>query len=408
MVDTRERYEHVRTTTERLCAPLATEDYVVQAMPDVSPARWHLAHTSWFFETFLLQHDLSGYQPLDTRYHFLFNSYYHAVGPQHARPERGHLSRPTVEEVYAYRAHVDKAMSALLHAASPEIADLVTLGLNHEQQHQELLVTDIKYNLAVNPLRPAYAPLAITRGTTTAPVRWLEFDAGVEAVGHDGSTFSFDNERPRHLAYAAPCRLASRLVTNGEYRNFLEDAGYRRPELWLSDGWNAARAGGWEAPLYWERRDGAWWTYTLAGPCPLDEHAPVVHVSYFEAEAFARWAGRRLPTEQEWERAARHLAVQGNFQEHGVLEPLPATAGGLAQMFGDAWEWTQSAYLPYPGFRPLGGAVGEYNGKFMVNQMVLRGGSCATPASHIRATYRNFFPPHARWQFSSIRLAEDR
>jgi ergothioneine biosynthesis protein EgtB len=399
-------YETVRRTTERLCAPLATEDYVVQAMPDVSPAKWHLAHTTWFFETFLLKRSLSGYQPLDPRYHFLFNSYYNAVSPQHARPARGHLSRPTVDEIYAYRAHVDKAMVALVGGGGREIDALVALGLHHEQQHQELLLTDIKYNLAVNPLRPAYLPLDIPRASAPGSPQWIE-RAGAVMVGNDGDGFAFDNERPRHPCHLAPYRLASRLVTSGEYLGFMEAGGYGDPALWLSDGWNTVQAAGWQAPLYWERRDGAWWTYTLAGPRPVDAHAPVAHVSYYEADAFARWAGRRLPTEQEWEHAAEALPVRGNLQERAVFEPLGADGGGLTQVFGDVWEWTQSAYLPYPGFRPLGGDVGEYNGKFMVNQMVLRGGSCATPASHIRATYRNFFPPHARWQFSGIRLAED-
>jgi ergothioneine biosynthesis protein EgtB len=402
-----QQYLAVRRTTERLCEPLATEDYVVQAMPDASPAKWHLAHVSWFFETFLLRPHLPGYRPIEERYAVLFNSYYNGAGPQFARPARGHLSRPTVAEVYAYRAHVDKAMRALLERPDEHVAALaavVELGCHHEQQHQELLVTDLKYNLSVNPLRPAYgAPRA--EAAAARPLAPVDVAGGVVEIGHGGAAFGFDNERPRHRVLLAPYQLGSRPVTNGEYREFVEDGGYEQPELWLSDGWRTVQERGWRAPLYWERSDGAWSSYTLAGSGPLAAEAPVTHVSYYEADAYARWRGARLPTEFEWEHAATAERAPGTLLDDDPREPAAASGPGLAQMTGDVWEWTASAYLPYPGFRPLEGALGEYNGKFMVNQMVLRGGSCATPRSHIRPTYRNFFPPDARWQFSGIRLA---
>jgi ergothioneine biosynthesis protein EgtB len=383
-------------------------------MPDVSPAKWHLAHVSWFFETFLLAPHLPGYAPLNPAYRFLFNSYYNAVGPQFSRPDRGHLSRPTVAEVYAYRAWVDRGMTELLRRLAEAPIDgleaLVALGLNHEQQHQELLLTDVKYNLAVNPLRPAYHGVAPPRGTTTPPLGWREHAGGLVAIGHDGPGFAFDNEGPRHTVHLRAFRLADRLVTNGEYLQFVDAGGYRTAAHWLSEGWRTVQERGWSAPLYWEFRDGAWWTQTLSGPLPVDPHAPVTHVSYLEADAYARWRGARLPTEPEWEHGAAGAPVRGNLQEAGIFHPLPGPAAGdhaLAQLFGDAWEWTQSAYAPYPGYRTAPGAIGEYNGKFMVGQMVLRGGSCATPQSHLRASYRNFFPPDARWQFSGIRLADD-
>ncbi len=406
------RYTAVRRLTERLCEPLATEDYVIQAMADVSPAKWHLAHVSWFFETFVLRRVLPAYRSLDERYAVLFNSYYNGVGPQFSRPARGHLSRPTVAEVYAYRAHVDKAMLMLLEG-EPEraegVAAVVELGLQHEQQHQELLVTDVKFNLSVNPLRPAYAPAEVGAVATASSLTRVPFAGGTAEVGYDGTEFSFDNERPRHRVLLAPYALASRLVTNGEYLEFIRDGGYDRPELWLSDGWRTVQERHWRAPLYWDRGDGDdWWTYTLGGVVRVSPASPVVHVSYYEADAFARWCGARLPTEAEWEHAAGEERAAGTLLEEAPREPQASSAEGLAQMTGDAWEWTASAYVPYPGFRPLDGALGEYNGKFMVNQMVLRGGSCATPRSHIRSTYRNFFPPDARWQFSGIRLAYDR
>jgi ergothioneine biosynthesis protein EgtB len=405
------RYHHVRRTTERLCAPLSAEDQVVQAMPDVSPTKWHQAHVSWFFDTFLLEPHLPGYVVLHPAYRVLFNSYYNGVGPQFSRPDRGHLSRPTLVEVQAYRAWVDHGMAELLERLDEErlaaLAPLLDLGLNHEQQHQELILTDIKYNLGVNPLHPAYHAVTPPGGTAPAPRGWRRHVGGLQPIGHDGTGFAFDNEGPRHTVYLQPFRLADRLVTNGEYLEFVEAGGYRTPPLWLSEGWRVVQERGWQAPLYWEGRDGAWWQQTLSGLLPLDPHGPVAHVSYFEADAYARWQGLRLPTEHEWEHAAAGEPVRGNFQEAGIFHPVPATTSGVGQMFGDVWEWTQSAYAPYPGYRSAPGAVGEYNGKFMVNQMVLRGGSCVTPQSHIRASYRNFFPPDARWQFSGIRLADD-
>ena len=408
-------YTATRQATEQLCAPLETEDYVIQATPDVSPTKWHIAHVTWFFETFLLKPHLPGYEPIDPQYEYLFNSYYNTIGPQYDRPSRGLLSRPTVAEVYAYRAHVDRAMLALLEGASEaqmaEVGPAVTLGINHEQQHQELLLTDIKYNLSINPLRPAYHGVELPR-RRSAPLAWHDDDGGIVEVGHDGSGFSFDNESPRHEALLQPYRIASRPVTCGEYAAFVEDGGYTRPDLWLSSGWGTVQAEGWEAPLYWERIDGEWQVFTLSGMQRLDEHAPVCHLSYVEADAYARWAGKRLPTEQEWEHSAAGAPGGGNLAESGLFQPVApgengVADGALGQIYGDVWEWTQSAYLPYPGFAPPVGALGEYNGKFMVGQMVLRGGSCVTPGSHIRATYRNFFHPADRWQFQGLRLAAD-
>jgi ergothioneine biosynthesis protein EgtB len=406
------RYHDVRRTTEALCRPLSPEDHVVQAMPDVSPTKWHLAHVSWFFETFLLEPNLPGYTPLNPAYRVLFNSYYNAVGPQFSRPDRGHLSRPSVAEVLAYRAWVDEGMATLLEggdeARLAAAAPLLELGLNHEQQHQELILTDIKYNLAVNPLRPAYHAVTPPRGTATRPLGWRLHAGGLQLIGHAGAGFAFDNEGPRHAVHLRAFRVADRPVTNGEYREFMEAGGYDGASAWLSEGWRTVRERGWQAPLYWECRDGAWWTQTLSGPLPLDPHAPVAHVSYYEADAYARWRGARLPTEQEWEHAAAGEPITGNLQESGVFQPLPATTDPPStQVFGDVWEWTQSAYAPYPGYRAAAGAIGEYNGKFMVSQLVLRGGSCVTPQSHLRVSYRNFFPPDARWQFSGIRLADD-
>ena len=408
-----EAYVDARRTTEAICSPLEVEDYVIQAMADASPAKWHLGHVSWFFETFLLMPHFTGYQPRNPQYKYMFNSYYNAVGPQFSRADRGDLSRPTVAEVYRYRKHVDEEMVSLIETTGPErletLGPVMELGVNHEQQHQELLVTDLKYNLSVNPLRPAYHDVKLPRGASTPPSQWVDFDEGVHSIGHDRTGFAFDNEWPRHQTYNRPYRLASRLVTNGEYLEFMEAGGYDSADLWLSDGWKVAQAQGWRAPLYWEQVDGEWWVQTMSGMQPVDEHGPVAHVSYYEAEAYARWRDVRLPTEHEWEHAAEGEPMQGNLLESGLYHPVPAAGNGqrLQQLFGDLWEWTQSPYSPYPGFRPLEGGLGEYNGKFMVNQMVLRGGSCATPGSHIRATYRNFFPPDARWQFSGIRLADD-
>jgi len=406
-----ERYTRVRRATERLASPLSPEDCVVQSMPDASPTKWHLGHTAWFFETFVLAAADPTYRPVHPSYAFIFNSYYDAVGTRHARDRRGLLTRPSLDEVRAYRGEIDRRMRPLLES-SGGLAAVIELGLHHEQQHQELLLTDIHHALAANPLRPAYRDDARARsaGGGDAPeLRWLSLPEVVGAIGHDGRGFAFDNEGPRHKVYVAPFRLASRLVTAGEYAAFIDDRGYERPELWLSDGWAARAAAEWSAPLFWERGDGGWIEYTLDGARPVDMAAPVAHVSFYEANAFARWAGARLPTEAEWEIAAEMCPVDGNFVESGALRPVPAarSSHGLSQMFGDVWEWTASAYQPYPGYRPPPGALGEYNGKFMCNQIVLRGGSCFTPRSHIRATYRNFFPPGARWQMSGIRLADD-
>jgi ergothioneine biosynthesis protein EgtB len=408
-------YRDIRRRTETLCAPLHPEDFVVQSMPDASPTKWHLGHTSWFFETFLLTPACAEYRPYRAEYGYLFNSYYNAVGERIPRPQRGLLTRPTIQEVFTYRRYVDESMVDLLAASDqPRLLALeptLQLGLNHEQQHQELILTDIKHALGANPLRPAYREGSAVGSALSAPrPRWESFASGVCWIGDAGDGFAFDNERPRHRQYLDPFQLASRLTTNGEYLRFLEDGGYRRPDLWLSDGWNTRTAHGWNAPLYWERKqDGSWWTFTLDGSRPLDDSEPVCHVSYYEADAFARWAGARLPTEAEWETAVAGLPIGGVLLESDALQPRPAPAEtrGLAQMFGDVWEWTRSPYSPYPGYAPDAGALGEYNGKFMCNQFVLRGGSCATPRSHIRSTYRNFFPPDARWQFTGIRLAKD-
>ncbi|MGE0665559.1 MAG: ergothioneine biosynthesis protein EgtB [Sphingomonadales bacterium] len=396
-----EDYAQVRGTTVALAAPLAPEDQVIQSMPDTSPTKWHLAHTTWFFETFLIKPNLPGYRPLNEAYDHLFNSYYQQIGSPFPRPQRGLLSRPTVDEVLDYRAHVDAAMAPLLGETS--LAPLIELGLNHEQQHQELMVTDIKHVLSLNPLDPAPYGARQRSGAEAAPLAWQPFPGGLREIGHEGSGFSFDNEGPHHRHHLEPFALASRPVTNGEYLAFMNAGGYRDPALWLAEGWTAVGERGWQAPLYWERRGGGWTRYTLHGRELVDPADPVCHVSYYEAAAYAAWAGHRLPTEQEWETAARGLPGGGRFLDLASLEPR---AGG-GQLFGDVWEWTMSAYAPYPRFRAAEGAIGEYNGKFMSNQMVLRGGSCATPAGHVRATYRNFFPPDARWQFSGIRLAKD-
>jgi ergothioneine biosynthesis protein EgtB len=408
-----QQYQKVRCFTERICEPLCPEDYVVQSMPDVSPTKWHLAHTSWFFETFVLS-TTPTYSLFHPTYGYLFNSYYNAVGERHARPQRGLLTRPTVEEIYRYRAYVDQHMNALLssgdEAGIASVAPIVELGLHHEQQHEELAITDLKHVLACNPLRPAYLETAAAPvAGSPRPLGWQAFPGGVGSLGFDGAGFVFDNELPRHRVFLEPFRLATRAVTNDEYLAFMADGGYQRPELWLSDGWNTVGAQGWEAPLYWEQRDDTWQVQTLGGLRPVAGNEPVCHVSYYEADAYARWAGARLPTEAEWETAAAGLPIEGNFVESGRFHPAPAPADGddLQQMYGDVWEWTASSYSPYPGFRPTAGALGEYNGKFMCSQLVLRGGSCATPQSHIRASYRNFFPPDARWQFSGIRLAND-
>ena len=403
-------YQRTRARTLALAAPLSAEDCVVQSMPDASPVKWHLAHTSWFFESFVLEPALRGFAPYREAFRVLFNSYYVALGPRHPRPERGLLSRPSLDEVLAYRASVDERMQALF-ARYPEqtarLADMIELGVNHEQQHQELILTDVKHALSRNPLLPAYQAARAHCGGAPAPLGWSALPDGVRQIGHSGEGFSFDNERPRHRVFLAGFEIAERLATNAEYRAFMADGGYRRPELWLAEGWDLRSAQGWEAPLYWLARDGGWSQFTLEGARALEPDEPVTHVSYYEADAYARWCGARLPTEAEWETVAAAREPTGNFLDSGRLHPAPPGPGAGGQFYGDAWEWTSSAYAPYPGFRAPGGAVGEYNGKFMVNQYVLRGGSCATPSSHIRASYRNFFPAAARWQFSGVRLARD-
>ncbi|HTP82862.1 MAG TPA: ergothioneine biosynthesis protein EgtB [Alphaproteobacteria bacterium] len=404
------QFRAVRAATIALAAPLSAEDQQVQSMSLASPTKWHLAHTSWFFETFVLCKFAPRYEPFHPKYHYLFNSYYEALGQRHPRPDRGLLTRPSLEEIHEYRRHVDTAMESVLGTESPEdVRRLIELGCHHEQQHQELIVTDIKHVLGLNPLAPAYADRAPTTPHSLPPdLGWVSSAGGVRELGYGGSEFCFDNEQPRHKVWVDDFRLGSRLVTNREWLEFMADGGYTTPTIWLSDGWEAAQSEHWEAPLYWHRTEDGWSEYTLAGRRPVAADAPVVHVSYYEADAFARWAGRRLPTEAEWEIAAAGLPLDGNFLETGAFHPQPAPATtGLTQAFGDLWEWTQSPYTPYPGFRPVGGALGEYNGKFMANQIVLRGGSCATPRSHMRAEYRNFFPPSARWQFSGVRLADD-
>lgn len=379
------RYQSVRKATTNLAVPLTPEDQVVQPMPDASPTKWHLAHTTWFFETFILVPHFSGYQVFDPAFGFLFNSYYTAIGPRQPRDQRGLLTRPGLQEVLAYRFHVDAAMEALLQDLPGPAAALVELGLHHEQQHQELILTDIKYLLGSQPLKPAYLSAPQGAPTPQAPLEWIAFDESLHSIGHDGNGFAFDNEGPRHKVFLGAFELASRPVTNREYLEFMDDGGYAKPEWWLSDGWNMLGAHGWTAPLYWRKTEDHWKVFTLQGEQDLDPDKAVCHLSFFEADAYARWAGARLPTEAEWEAASDHP--------------------GLSRMFGGVWEWTGSAYLPYPGFHAPEGAVGEYNGKFMSGQMVLRGGSVATPQGHVRPTYRNFFPPAARWQFSGLRLA---
>ncbi len=405
-------FSQVRRQSEQLCCPLSPEDMMVQSCAEASPAKWHLAHTTWFFETFLLREFLAGYGEFNPDFHWLFNSYYNSVSDQPEKKLRASFSRPPVETILRYRQHVQDGIQRLLASNPPEeVARRIVLGIHHEQQHQELLAYDIKHALWTNPLRPAYLnePATFTAPPLSKP-EWIPYLGGVLDIGFDGSGFAFDNELPRHPQYLRAFELASRLVSCAEYLDFIEDGGYRRPELWLSAGWDTVKAEGWKAPLYWRQQDGAWQVYTMYGELPLAGllQTPVCHVSYFEADAFANWSGKRLPTEAEWEVAAQGLPATGNFLEDGTLHPLPLGEGpakGPAQMFGDVWEWTASPYIGYPGFRAVPGALGEYNGKFMSGQMVLRGGSVVTPASHIRATYRNFFSPATRWQFAGIRLA---
>jgi len=409
-----ELFATVRARSLAIAKPLSAEDCVVQSMPDASPVKWHLAHVTWFFETFILENYEPGFKPFNTQFRVLFNSYYNTVGDKHPRPERGMLTRPALDVVLAYRSNVDARIRDLLQTkagAPAAVAELVTLGINHEEQHQELMLTDVKHLLSRNPLAPAYAqrwPLTPVRARR---MRWVPIRGGAFDIGHGGDGFAFDNEGPRHRVLLADFELASHPVTYGDYLAFIEDGGYQRPELWLSLGWDTVRTQGWQAPLYWQQCDGRWHNFTMHGMVEIEPNTPICHVSFFEADAYARWAGARLPTEFEWEVAAQSLPLAGNFLDSGALHPLAPRAdphpAGLAQMYGDVWQWTQSSYAPYPGFRAAPGAVGEYNGKFMCNQYVLRGGSCATPARHIRATYRNFFPPDARWQFSGLRLARD-
>ncbi|MCB9478482.1 MAG: ergothioneine biosynthesis protein EgtB [Deltaproteobacteria bacterium] len=406
-----ERYREVRGWSARLTDPLTPEDTVVQSMPDVSSTKWHLAHTSWFFETFVLK-AAGGYRPFNARFEYLFNSYYNAVGPQFSRPHRGLISRPTLAEVKAYRAYVDEHMERLLESGgAADLLSVVEIGLHHEQQHQELILTDIKHVLSCNPLFPVYRERReIPEGSAPGEMGWREFPEGLRTIGHEGEGFHFDNEGPRHRVFLQPFALATRLVTNAEYRAFVDDGGYQRPEHWLSDGWATVQSQGWERPFYWLEIEGTMHEFTLSGMRPLAPNEPVTHLSYFEADAYARWAGARLPRETEWETAAEGAAMIGNFVESEAYHPVPVKDSDdshMRQLFGDVWEWTASAYDAYPGYAPAPGALGEYNGKFMCNQFVLRGGSCATSRTHIRRTYRNFFPPAARWQFSGLRLAKD-
>jgi ergothioneine biosynthesis protein EgtB len=395
-------FAHVRQRTLHLAEPLTAEDCCAQSMPDASPIKWHLAHTTWFFETFILEPREPGFRPYDAAFRVLFNSYYNGVGAKHPRAQRGLLTRPTLDEVHAYRADVDARLQRLLASAPDdgELAALFELGLQHEQQHQELILTDVKHLLSRNPLYPAYVDSPLPASGPVAPLAWIDFDGGLAEIGHAGGGFAFDNESPRHRQYLQPFALASRLVTNGEYLEFVEAGGYRDPALWLSDGWDLVANGTLAEPLYWIRDGERWREFTLHGLQALDLARPVTHVSLYEADAYARWRGTRLATEAEWEFAARDAALTC-----GDLHPRAAGSSGLAQMFGECWQWTASSYAPYPGFAPAAGAIGEYNGKFMVNQYVLRGSSCATPHGHARASYRNFFPAGARWQFTGIRLA---
>lgn len=410
-------YKAVRNQTNMLCKPLATEDYVIQSMEDVSPPKWHLAHTTWFFETFVLQPHCKLYHVFHPLFHHLFNSYYQALGNPYPRVRRGQLSRPTVETVYEYRHYVDAYLISFLEQASQDkvqdLAAIITLGLQHEQQHQELLLMDVKYNFSLDPNFPAFLTQVVrNKDSLYSGLHFQEHEGGITEIGHLDSTFCFDNELPRHQTLLQPFALATRLVTNAEYIEFIEAGAYQSPQGWLADAWDTIQKNGWEAPLYWKKINKDWYAFTLGGLKKLDPHEPVSHVSYYEAEAYAAWCGCRLPTEAEWEYHASKMnrAVNNNFLEAGIFHPLAVAEKKpkmMQQLFGDVWEWTGSAYTPYPGYQANKGALGEYNGKFMSNQMVLRGGSCVTPKSHIRASYRNFFQPDKRWQFSGIRLAKN-
>ncbi len=415
-----EQFSAVRRASLELCAPLEVEDHGVQPMPDASPPKWHLAHTSWFFETFILRERAPGYRVFDPNFEYLFNSYYNGVGAQFPRHRRGQMSRPSLAQVHGYRAHVDEAMVALLTAQGDDaqLREHTVLGLNHEQQHQELLLTDLKYAFGHNPLFPVYRSSPVAPPGTALSAAFVPQADGLATIGAQGSGFAFDNEHPAHQVLLQPYELANRLVTNGEYLAFVQDGGYGDPALWLASGWTRQQDAQWQAPLYWHQRDGDWFEYRLDGLAPLDLARPVLHVSAYEADAFARWRGARLPTEFEWEAATNRAvaaasasSVAGNFVDDGFLHSRPAAAsaaeGELLQLFGDAWEWTMSSYGPYPGFQTLPGTLGEYNGKFMSEQLVLRGGSCLTPRGHVRSSYRNFFYPPDRWQATGIRLARD-
>jgi len=393
----------VRAATDTLAVPLSAEDQTIQSMADASPTKWHRAHTNWFFETFLLSRHLPGHRAFHPDYGYVFNSYYEAIGPRHPRPERGIISRPGIAEIAAYRAHVDEAMLKLIDRLPHHLVALVELGLQHEQQHQELILTDIKHAFASNPLRPIYSPTTLNKQSELSPLQWIDMEGGIYELGHGTTDFSFDNETPTHQVLLRDFRIASRPVSIGEYLAFIADGGYRRAEFWLSDGWNACTNEGWKAPAYWQRNGDEWSTYTLHGMQAVQPYEPVCHVSYYEAAAYAAWAGKRLPTEAEWENAARRCGGITKWADKSYVHPRSLVHGFLQ----DVWEWTASAYLPYPGYKTPVGAIGEYNGKFMINQMVLRGRSCATPPRHNRLTYRNFFAPSARWQFSGFRLAED-
>jgi ergothioneine biosynthesis protein EgtB len=402
-----QRYVEARARSLHLAAPLSAEDCALQSMSDASPVKWHLAHTTWFFETFVLAEAIAGYQPYHPQYRSLFNSYYVGAGPRHPRPQRGLLSRPSLDEVLAYRRHVDGRIKALLDAGGPAWAARIELGIHHEQQHQELMLTDLKHLFSHNPLLPVYAEASAAATAVPALYRWQAQPDGIRLIGAESGSFCFDNELPRHRVFCEAFEIAMRPVTNREYAEFILDGGYEQHALWLAEGWDIKNAQGWQAPLYWQRDGEEWTAFTLNGVRVPDPDAPVGHVSFFEADAYARWAGARLPTEAEWESCAAAQQVDGHFLEDSGYEPRAATARDATQMFGEVWEWTRSAYEPYPGFRSAPGTIGEYNGKFMCNQQVLRGGSCVTPRSHIRTSYRNFFPAAARWQFSGFRLARD-
>jgi ergothioneine biosynthesis protein EgtB len=407
------RFDEIRAHTEQLAAPLSPEDQTVQSMPDVSPTKWHRAHVTWFFETFVLAETESGFAPFQDQYWYLFNSYYESVGPRYSRPDRGLISRPGAHEVGRYRSNVDDRMrdvvAALDGGSLEKVAPVIELGFHHEQQHQELLLMDIKHVLSANPMQPTYAGKPSEQGEPD-PLGWVDVDGGLVEIGHEGDGFRFDNEEPRHRVWLEPYRLADRLVTNGEWLEFMTDGGYDRHEFWLSDGWGKVKSGGWRAPFYWTELDGVWFEHTLNGTWPVNPALPVSHVSFYEAEAYAAWSGKRLPSEAEWEHAVVNddQPVAGNLSDSQTFHPRAAgpKSGGLRQVFGDCWEWTSSAYHPYPGYHPPSGAIGEYNGKFMSNQMVLRGGSALTPLDHARSTYRNFFPHAARWALSGVRLAD--